>query len=81
MVMIIKQDDSLSDVFKNTGFQAVQHSVGRVFKTAPIQQKGRQAVSADGIVQKIIDVNLRPVEKYRVHRNDRHNPEDHIAVL
>ena len=68
-------------LLKNAGFQTVQHAVGRIFKAAPIQQEGREAVSADGIIQEIIDVYPRPVEKHRVHRNDGHDPQDHIAVL
>ena len=81
MIVIVKQDNSLPDIFKNTGLQAVQHSVGRVVKTAPVQQEGRQAVSADGVIQQAVNRFPRPEQKHAVHGHDDQDPKDHIAVL
>ena len=80
-VVIIEQDDALTDVFKDAGFQGVEHTVGGVDKAAPVQQKGRQAVSADGIVQQGVNGVPRPEQKHGVYQHDDQNAQDHIAVL
>ena len=81
VVVIVKQDDALIDVFKHAGFQAVQQSMGGVAKAAPVQQEGRQAVAADGIVQKIVDVYPRQVQEHRIHSHNRRDSGNHVEKL
>ena len=81
IVIVIKQDDTLVNIFKNTGFQAIEHAVGRVVETAPVQQKSGKAVTADGIVQKIIHIGSRPEQKYGIDRNNGKYSVDHTAIL
>ena len=81
MVFVIKQDNALADVFKNAGFQGVEHSAGRVVKAAPIQQVGGQTVAADGIVQQIPDCIRATEQEHRVHCHDGENSRYDEQVL
>ena len=81
VVFVIKQDNALADVFKNAGFQGVEHSPGRVVKAAPIQQVGGQTVAADGIVQQIPNSIGMAEQEHRVHCHDGENSRYDEQVL
>ena len=81
VVVVVKQHDSLPDVFKYAGLQAVQHAVRGIVKAAPVQQKGRQTVSADRIIQQIEYVLARQEQEDRIDGHDGQDSEYHVLVL
>ena len=81
IIVIIKQDDTLVNIFKNTGFQTIQHSVSRVIKTAPVQQKGSKTVATDRIVNNTVNVFIWPEQKYSIYGDNGQNPKNDIKVL
>ena len=60
IIIVIKQYNTLINIFKNTGFQSIEHSVGGIVKTTPVKKKCSEAVSTDGIVKKIVYIWSRP---------------------
>ena len=81
MVVVVEQYDALPDAFKNTVLQAVEHSVGGVIEATPVQQKSRQAVTADGIIQQTVYRHFRPEQKHAVHGYNGQYAQNDIAVL
>lgn len=81
LIVVVKEHDSLTDVFKNPGFQGVQHPVGGVFKAAPVQQCGGEAIAADGVVQQTVHAHLRPEQEDAVDPHHGQNAQNHIGVL
>ena len=81
LIVIVKEHDALTDVFKDARLEDVEHAVRGIVEAAPVEQKRREAVATDGVVKQAVDTLLRPVEEHGVDQHDAQNARDHIAVL
>ena len=79
--MIVKEHDALPDVFKDARLEDVKHAVRGIIEAAPVEQKRRQAVAADGVVEQAVNALLGPEQEHGVDRDDHQYAGDHEAVL